>query len=114
MQDAASVTKGQIGGERGRKIDMSQDPDMYSFTAPKYTVTVWFDPSNPNDCPINVQDRIGWLGQGMTDSDPSVIDASGLVPGDTAGIPIQGLKVLKKTWTLTRADILGQGEKEWH
>ncbi len=114
MQDAASVTKSQIGGERGRKIDMSQDPDIYSFTAPKYTVTVWFDPSNPNDCPINVQDRIGWLGQGMTDSDPSVIDASGQVPGDTAGIPIKGLKVLKKVFYLTRDDILGQGEKEWH
>jgi hypothetical protein len=114
MQDAASVTKGQIGGVLGRKLDMSQDPDMYSFTAPKYTVTLWFDPSNSNDCPINVQDRIGWLDQGMTDSDPSVIDASGLVPGDTADIPIKGLKILKKTFTLTREDILGKGEKEWH
>ncbi len=114
MQDAASVTKGQIGGILGRKIDMSQDPGMYSFTAPRYTVTLWFDPSNPNDCPINVQDRIGWLGEGMTDSDPSVIDTSGLIPGDTAGIPIKGLKILKKTFTLTREDILGQGEKEWH
>ncbi len=113
MQDAASVQKGQIGGERGRKIDMSQDPDMYSFTAPKYTVTLWFNPCDPNDCPINVQDRIGWLGQGMTDSDPSVIDASGTVPGDTAGIPIPGLKILKKTFTLTKADIMGQGEKVW-
>ena len=53
---------------------------MYSFTAPKYTVTVWFNPCNPNDCPINVQDRIGWLGEGMTDSDPSVIDTSGHHP----------------------------------
>jgi tetratricopeptide (TPR) repeat protein len=107
MQDSASVLKDYIGGTRGRKIDMSQDPDIYSFTAPKYQVTLWFDPSDPNDCPINVQDRIGWLGQGMTDSDPSVIDISGLVPGDTGGIPIKGLKIFKKTFTLTRADILG-------
>ena len=92
----------------GRKIDMSQDKDMYSFTAPKYTVTLWFNPCDPNDCPINVQDRIGWLGEGMTDSDPSVIDTSGLIPGDVSA-PIPGLKILKKTFTLTRDDILGKG-----
>ena len=107
MQDSASVTHGQIGGGAGRKIDMSQDKDMYSFTAPKYTVTLWFNPCDPNDCPINVQDRIGWLGEGMTDSDPSVIDTSGLIPGDVSA-PIPGLKILKKTFTLTRDDILGK------
>ena len=112
MQDAVSVQKGQIGGPRGRKLDMSQDPNIYSFTAPKYTVTLWFNPCNPNDCPLNVQDRIGWLGEGMTDSDPSVIDTSGLIPGDIKG-RIPGLKLLKKTFTLTKADIEGQGEKVW-
>lgn len=113
MQDSVSVLKGQIGGTRGRKIDMSQDPNIYSFTAPKYTVTLWFNPCNPNDCPINVQDRIGWLGEGMTDSDPRVIDTSGVVPGDTS-VPIPGLKILKKTFTLTRADIEGtSGKSVW-
>ena len=108
MQDSATVRGGAIGGSAmGRKIDMSQDKDMYSFTAPKYTVTLWFNPCNPNDCPLNVQDRIGWLGEGMTDSDPRVLDTSGLVPGDTSA-PIPGLKILKKTFTLTRDDILGK------
>ncbi len=104
MQEAASVRKGKFQ----RKIDMSQDPGMYSFTAPKYTVTFWFNPSNPNDCPPQVQDRIGWLGEGMTDA--RYLDVSGLVPGDTS-TPIPGLRQLKKTITLTRADLLGQGEK---
>ena len=67
MQDAVSVRGGKIGGEQGRKIDMSQDPEMYSFKAPAYTVTVFFMPNNPNDTPIQVQDRIGWKGEGITD-----------------------------------------------
>ncbi|MBV9849670.1 MAG: hypothetical protein JO250_08270 [Armatimonadetes bacterium] len=113
MQDSASVINhGQIGGKNGRRIDMSQDRDIYSFTAPRYTVTVWFNPSDPYDCPLSVQDRIGWLGEGMTDSDPRVIDTSGLVPGDVSG-RIPGLKILKKTFTLTKADIDGQGERVW-
>ena len=107
MQDALSVRNGQFQ----RKIDMSQDPTMYSFTAPKYTVTLWFNPSNPNDCPPNVQDRVGWLGQGFTDA--HYLDTSGVVPGDTTS-PIAGLRQIKKTFTLTREDILGQGEKTFN
>ena len=104
MQDAISCRNGQFQ----RKMDMSQDPTMYSFTAPKYTVTLWFNPADPNDCPPNVQDRIGWLGEGMTDD--HFLDTSGAIPGDTT-TPIPGLRMIKKTITLTRADILGQGEK---
>ncbi len=104
MQDAVSVRNGQYQ----RKIDMSQDPSMYSFTAPKYTVTFWFNPANPNDCPPNAQDRLGWLGQGMTDA--RFLDTSGVIPGDTS-VPIPGLRQIKASVTLTRADILGQGEK---
>jgi len=96
------------GGKFSKKIDMSQDPDMYSFAAPKYTVTAWFNPSNPNDCPTEVQDRIGWLGQGMTDK--NYLDVSESVPGDTTQ-PIKGLRMIKKTFTLTRDDIIGTGEK---
>ncbi len=107
MQEAVSVRKGKVGGDQGRKIDMSQDPQMYSFTAPKYTVTFWFNPADPNDCPPNVQDRIGWLGEGLTGP---FLDTSGIIPGDTSA-PIPGLKMYKKTITLTREDILGQGEK---
>ncbi|BDI31822.1 hypothetical protein CCAX7_38730 [Capsulimonas corticalis] len=104
MQDSASVRNGAFK----RKIDMSKDPEMYSFTAPKYTVTMWFNPSSHADTPPNVQDRIGWRGEGMTDS--RYLDTSGIVPGDTSG-PQPGLRLLKKTFTLTRDDVLGQGQK---
>ncbi len=104
MQDAVSVR----GGKWEKKIDMSQDPVMYSFTAPKYEVTFWFNPGNPNDDPLNVQDRIGWHGEGMTDA--KYLDTSGIVPGDTTA-PIPGLRQIKKTMVLTRADFLGQGAK---
>ena len=104
MQDAVSVR----GGKFQRKIDMSQDPAMYSFTAPKYEVTFWFNPGNPNDCPPNVQDRIGWTGGGMTDR--KYLTTNGLIPGDTSG-PVPGMRLLKKTIIMTREDFLGQGEK---
>ena len=113
MQDAVSVRGGKIGGDQGRKIDMSQDPDMYSFKAPVYTVTVWFMPNNPNDTPIQVQDRIGWRGEGITDPKYLVVsDGKTPLPGDVTAIP--GLRYLAKTYTLTREDILGKGEKVFH
>ena len=83
---------------------------MYSFKAPRYKVMVWFSPNNPNDAPIQVQDRIGWLGEGMTDKNYLVKgDGSVPLPGDVTPIPNSHL--LLKTYTLTRDDILGQGEK---
>lgn len=100
MQDSASARKGKFS----RKVDMSQDPDMYSFTAPKYTLTFWFNPSNPADCPPNVQDRIGWLGEGLKNSKYS--DSDGVIPGNEAD-PVKGLHMFKKTITLTRDDLLG-------
>ena len=104
MQDAASVRKGTYT----KKLDMSQDPNIYSFSAPTYEVIVWFNPCNPNDSPPQVQDRIGWLGEGMTDK--KYLDTTGVVPGDTTE-PITGLRQIKKVFKLTREDILGQGEK---
>lgn len=110
MQDAVSVRGGKIGGDQGRKIDMSKDPDMYSFKAPRYTVYVYFTPNNPNDCPIQVQDRIGWLGEGLGPQPYLVVsDGKTPLPGDVT--PIAGLHYLLKTYTLTRDDILGKGEK---
>lgn len=104
MQDAMSVRKGVFE----RKIDMSQDPAMYSFTAPRYAVTFWFNPANPNDCPPNAQDRIGWRGEGLTDK--HFLDTSGIIPGDTAA-PVPGVRLLRKTIVMTREDFLGQGDK---
>ena len=110
MQDAVSVRGGKIGGDPGRKIDMSQDPQMYPFKAPRYTVMVWFSPNNPNDAPIQVQDRIGWLGEGMTDKHYLVVtNPFHPLPGDVT--PVPGLRLLEKTYTLTRDDIWAKGEK---
>jgi len=113
MQDAVSVRGGKIGGDLGRKIDMSKDPDMYSFKAPEYTVTIFFMPNNPNDSPIQVQDRIGWRGEGITDPKYLVV-SDGVTPLPALITPIKGLRYLSKTYTLTRDDILGKGEKEFH
>ncbi len=113
MQDAVSVRGGKIGGDQGRKIDMSQDPDMYSFKAPAYTVTVFFMPNNPNDTPIQVQDRIGWMGEGITDPRYLVV-SDGTTPLPSQITPIPGLRYLAKTYTLSRDDILGKGEKEFN
>ena len=113
MQDAVSVRQGKIGGDQGRKIDMSQDTEMYSFKAPSYKVMVWFSPNNPNDAPIQVQDRIGWLGEGMTDAHYLVNgDGSVPLPGDVT--PIPNSKLLLKTYTLSREDIVGQGSKTFN
>ncbi len=110
MQDAISVRGGKIGGDQGHKIDMSQDPDMYSFKAPRYTVTTYFMPNNPNDSPIQVQDRIGWKGEGLGPQAGLVVsDGKTALPGGVT--PIPGLRYLSKTFTLTQDDILGKGEK---
>jgi hypothetical protein len=104
MQDTVQVN----GGVFERKIDMAQNPEIYTFDARKYTVTVSFNPANPQNCPANVQDRIGWLGEFMTDK--NYLDTSGTIPGDAIN-PIPGLRILKKTFTVTRDDLLGQGRK---
>ncbi|MGO8672741.1 MAG: hypothetical protein ACLQVD_15425 [Capsulimonadaceae bacterium] len=103
MQDSISVENGQFQ----KKIDMSQDPQMYSFKAPKYTFTVWWNAADPDDTPINVKDRYGWLGEGMTDKH---LDTSGIVPGDAAN-PIPGLRYVKKVFSLSQDDITGSGKK---
>ena len=113
LQDAISVRGGKIGGDQGHKLDMSQDPDMYSFKAPSYTVYAYFMPNNPNDCPIQVQDRIGWLGEGLG-AQPNLVISDGktLLPGDAT--PIAGLRYLVKTFTLSRDDVMGKGLKTFN
>ena len=113
LQDAISVRGGKIGGDQGHKLDMSQDPDMYSFKAPSYTVYAYFMPNNPNDSPIQVQDRIGWLGEGLG-AQPNLVISDGktLLPGDAT--PIAGLRYLVKTFTLSRDDVMGKGLKTFN
>jgi len=89
---------------------MSKDLEMYRFQAPRYTVTAYFMPNNPNDSPIQVQDRIGWKGEGLGPQANLVVsDGKTPLPGDAS--PVPGLRYLVKTFTLTRDDILGKEEK---
>lgn len=110
MQDSGSIRGGKINSGLGRTIDMSQDPDMYSFKAPRYRVSIWFTPNNPNNCPIQVQDRIGWLGEALGPQRGLVIsDGKAPLPAETTSVP--GLHYLVKTYMLTREDIVGKGKK---
>ena len=104
LQDAASVS----GGSFEKKLDMHKNPEIYSFKAPKYTVTFWFNPSDTNDTPPSIQDRTGWLGEGITDK--RYLDTTGKLPGDII-TPVPGLRYIRKTITLTRDDLLGEGYK---
>jgi len=108
LQDSASVRDGKFE----KKLDMSQDHlgslSMYSFTAPSYTVQVWYNPADPSSTPPNVADRFGWIGEGITDK--NYLDTSGNIPA-TAGGRIPGLRIIKKTFTLSRADIFGTDVK---
>jgi hypothetical protein len=100
MDDQVSVRNGHFD----KIIDMSEDPNIYPFLAQKYTISAWFNPGNDMDCPVNVQDRIGWLGEGL-DPHSQYYDTSGVVPG-LENHPVKGLILLKKTFTLTRADLV--------
>jgi hypothetical protein len=110
LQDSASVQ----GGKFKRQFDMSKDHTgddaMYSFYAPKYTFTLWFNPGNPNDCPPNLSDRLGWIGEGMTDD--KYLYTGGLLPG-TGGSKVPSLRMIEEQFTLTREDIMGSGIKEF-
>jgi hypothetical protein len=61
MQDQHSVRSGKWG----RKIDMSKDPKMYSFSKQHYYVVFDFDPRSTSPF---IQDRFGWSGEGMSDA----------------------------------------------
>ena len=113
LQDAISVRGGKIGGPQGHKLDMSQDPDMYSFKAPSYTVSAYFMPNNPNDSPIQVQDRIGWIGEGLGPQ-PNLVISDGKTPLPGDATPIAGLRYLVKTFTLSRDDVMGKGLKTFN
>jgi len=107
LQDSVAVRADKFE----RKLDMSKDPDFYSFTGQKYELVVWFNPCNPLSASPALQDRVGWLGEGLTDK--RYLDTSGVIPGDISA-PIPGLRMVKKTFVLTRDDILGTTEAVFH
>lgn len=64
MQESISVKKSKFQ----REIDMSKDPKMYSFTQPYYRIVLSY---NPRATSPHLQDRYGWSGEGLTDSNAS-------------------------------------------
>ena len=67
MQDSASVHNGTFRKSINMSTDASGSEPMYPFKADKYLVTVWTNPSYEADTPVPVGDRIGYLGEGITD-----------------------------------------------
>lgn len=86
MMDDTAIRDGKFS----ISIDMSEI-DKYPFTKDEYRLSVWV---NPQEAPIDVQDRIGWLGEGLTDKNCL----------DTKTIP--GVRIIRKDFILKRSDIL--------
>jgi hypothetical protein len=103
MQEQIAIIKGRFK----RKIDMSKDPMMYSFKAPRYVVTVRF---NPLYAPPQTQDRIGWRGEGLTDKRYLRLDKVTTVDKDGKEYTVDVRRV-RKHLLLTREQLLsGKGE----
>lgn len=94
MMDQHSVR----GGHWGRKIDMSKDPKMYSFTRDYYYLVFEF---NPRGTSPFIQDKFGWSGEGLTDSSKVLWIQPSRNP---KAAPI---RMLRKVYKLSRAQILG-------
>lgn len=113
MQDALSVRSKTWG----RKLDMSRDPKMYSFSKdaandPKiknmspeerkkladYYLVLWFDPRGTSPF---IQDKFGWSGEGMTD--PKYL---WIVKSNKPGIKPDN-RILRKVYKLRHAQIMG-------
>ncbi|MEN6520152.1 MAG: hypothetical protein ABFD46_03245 [Armatimonadota bacterium] len=87
MMDDTGIREGKFS----ITIDMSLNPEKYPFTKDKYRLSVWM---NPQEAPDFIQDRIGWLGEGLTDKHYL----------DTKTIP--GVRILRKDFILKKSDIL--------
>jgi hypothetical protein len=98
MVDQLSVR----GFHWGRKIDMSKDPKMYSFSRPSYYLVLEF---NPRQTSPFIQDKFGWSGEGMTDKKYLwVKKAPDPRPGESRQPDI---RILRKVYRLSRAQIYG-------
>jgi tetratricopeptide (TPR) repeat protein len=72
-------------------VDMSKDPNMYPFAKKEYRLLIWFNPLDTND---DIQDRIGWKGEGLTDKNYL----------DTKTYP--GVRVIRREFILKKSDII--------
>lgn len=90
MQTDTQINKGKFS----IRVDMSKDLKQYPFAKDKYKLTIYMD---PRLAPEEIQDRIGWLGEGITDKKWL----------DTTTYP--GVKMLRWVKELDREDIFGKG-----
>jgi hypothetical protein len=96
MQDQHSVRAGRWG----RKIDMSKDPKMYSFSRPYYYVVFWFDSRGTSPF---IQDKFGWSGEGLDDRTyPQYLKT---IPPTKPGVPPN--RILRKVYKISRDQIMG-------
>ena len=72
-------------------LDMSKDPNIYSFHGDKYRLILDFDPLKSPDY---IQDRIGWFGEGITDK--HYLDMK----------TRPGVRRIRKVYELRRGDII--------
>ena len=105
-----------IPGTFKREIDMSKDPNMYSFAKDSYDLILTL---NPRSFPANVQDRLGWNGEGIK-SDAKFVEN---IPAKTVTIPpfkkddqpitytTAPLRLVRAHLTLTKAQITGAGQE---
>lgn len=99
MQDQLYVRNQQFS----KKIDMSKDPTMYPFKTDHYIIEFYY---NPRSAPPHIQDKFGWNGDGMTDSNflrTDLDQASGQDTGRT------GVRCMYATLNLTRDMIKRKG-----
>jgi hypothetical protein len=89
VMDETSIRDGKFS----TTIDISSDQDKYKypFTKDKFRLSIWM---NPQEAPDFIQDRIGWLGEGLTDKHCL----------DTKTLP--GVRMLRKDFILKKSDIL--------
>jgi tetratricopeptide (TPR) repeat protein len=87
-----------IHGKWGRKIDMSKDPKMYSFSRDYYYLVFEFDPRETSPF---IQDKFGWSGEGMTDAHYLYIQKHHIPqqPDD---------RILLKVYKISRQQVLGE------
>ncbi len=90
LHDAISVHEGKYA----REMDMSKDPKMYSFVSDSYKIVLDY---NVRQSSPFLQDRFGWNGEGLTDSNPSnvVLEKS---PGEMGTTMIEGFGGEAPVW----------------
>ena len=124
LMDSISIRKNHFE----REMNMSQDPKMYNFSQPYYRIALTF---NPRTTSPHIQDRFGYSGEGMTDSDLShiTLDAAKtreplgtkFIEGQGGTGPVwdgvqapwgqfgQPMRMLRVVFKVSRAQLMGSG-----